>query len=208
MSYELPMFPLGLVAVPGQIIPLHIFEPRYRALIEHCVERADTAEGPTFGIVLIRQGSEVGGGDVRHDVGTSTRIVKLGRYPDGRFALETLGTHRVVVRQWYGDDPYPRALIDDLDEEPWPDDAALAHSIVAATAKLRRVLAMAAEACHDVGPATFDVPSDHVAASYVLAARAPLATPDHQRLLAAGGPVDRVAWLVGMLDGWEATLAL
>ena len=68
--------------------------------------------------------------------------------------------------------------------------------------------AMAAEAGHDVGPATFDVPSDYVAASYVLAARAPLATPDHQRLLAAAGPVDRVALVVDMLDGWEATLAL
>ena len=205
MSYELAMFPLGLVVVPGQVVPLHVFEPRYRALMQHCIDQADTENGPTFGIVLIRQGFEVGGGESRHDVGTSTRIVKLGRFPDGRFALETVGTHRVSILEWLEDDPYPRAIVTDLADTSGDGVELLMTRVIS---QLRRVLGRAAEAGHEVAPATFMLPDDPLAASYAAVAHAPLATPDKQRLLEAPGPLERFGELAVMLDGWESMLSL
>ena len=68
------MFPLGSVLFPHAVLPLHVFEPRYLALVERCL-----AGDQEFGVVLIERGSEVGGGDVRFSVGTVTRIVQIGR---------------------------------------------------------------------------------------------------------------------------------
>ena len=97
---RLPMFPLGTVLLPGAVLPLHVFEPRYRALVSDCL-----AGEPEFGVVLIERGREVGGGDVRRDVGTVARIAEVASLPDGRSALMTVGTRRITVRQWLPDDP-------------------------------------------------------------------------------------------------------
>ena len=86
------MFPLGTVLVPGAMLPLHVFEPRYRALVADCI-----AGEPEFGVVLIERGSEVGGGDARFDVGTRARIVQIAELPDGRYALSTVGLRRIRV---------------------------------------------------------------------------------------------------------------
>src|SRR5207247_2471399 len=79
VSELLPLFPLGSVLFPGALLPLHIFEPRYRLLIRRSVER----ERP-FGIVLIRSGAEVGPAAVPHAIGTEARIVAVSRLADGR----------------------------------------------------------------------------------------------------------------------------
>ena len=107
------MFPLEHPVVPGQVIPLMLFEPRYLALADHL---ADLDE-PDFAIVGIERGREVGGDEVRADVGVVTRVLELGSLPDGRRTLVAAGTRRVRVEDWLDDDPYPRALVSD-----WPDD--------------------------------------------------------------------------------------
>ena len=84
------MFPLGTVLFPYGVLPLHVFEPRYRLLTEHCL-----AGDGCFGVVLIERGSEVGGGDTRFDVGTVARIVRAGQLPDGRYVLATVGIQRL-----------------------------------------------------------------------------------------------------------------
>ena len=68
---QLPMFPLGSTVFPQQVVPLHIFEERYRTLLEHVTADDDS---PGFGIVLIDRGHEVGGGDIRTTVGTLSLI--------------------------------------------------------------------------------------------------------------------------------------
>ena len=83
---RLPMFPLGGVLLPGEALPLHVFEPRYRRLV-HDVLAAPT---PDFGVVLIERGSEVGGGDVRFGAGCLARVVRSQELPDGRWALVSL----------------------------------------------------------------------------------------------------------------------
>ena len=120
MAKPLPMFPLGTVLFPHAALPLHIFEERYRALVETCL-RGDGR----FGVVLIERGYEVGGGDARFGVGTIARIVEAARTPDGRYLLATVGTDRFRIKKWLDDDPFPRAEIDVIDEpKRVPADAA------------------------------------------------------------------------------------
>ncbi len=102
MAKPLPMFPLGTVLFPHAVLPLHIFEERYRALVETCL-RGDGR----FGVVLIERGYEVGGGDARFGVGTIARIVEAARTPDGRYLLATVGTDRLRIQKWLDDDPFP-----------------------------------------------------------------------------------------------------
>ena len=92
---ELPLFPLKLVFFPGQVQPLHIFEPRYREMINHCIE----SQSP-FGIVLIDEGEEEGDPTmVPHEVGTAARIVGVKRHGDGRVDITAVGTKRFRIRE-------------------------------------------------------------------------------------------------------------
>src|SRR5262245_17759750 len=110
---QLPMFPLGAVLFPTVFLPLHVFEPRYRAMTRACLEG-----DREFGVVLIEGGNEVGGNDVRTAVGTVATIVQAQELDDGRWVLGTVGTRRIRVGSWLPDEPYPRADVDD-----WPDEA-------------------------------------------------------------------------------------
>jgi Lon protease-like protein len=90
---ELPLFPLETVLCPGIALPLHVFEPRYRQLTEHCLERREA-----FGVVLIREGREVGVGDLAiAGVGTFAEIRQARRLPDGRFDLLVVGSGRFSI---------------------------------------------------------------------------------------------------------------
>jgi Lon protease-like protein len=195
----LPMFPLGSVLLPSVAIPLHVFEPRYRALVRDCL-----AGDREFGVVLIARGSEVGGDDVRTDVGTAARIIEAAELPDGRWAIGAVGARRVRVRTWLADDPYPRADVEDWpDPDPGPDHAELLQAVVG---RLRRGLGLAAEAGDQEAPATIELSSDPVLAGYQAAAVAPLGPHDRQRLLAAVSPDVRLGALDELLV--EATEVL
>ena len=89
---DLPMFPLGTVLFPGAILPVHVFEERYRQLAEFC-----TSESSVFGVVLIERGSEVGGGDTRAPVGCLAEIIQHEQFEDGRWALVEMGTERFNI---------------------------------------------------------------------------------------------------------------
>ena len=89
---EIPLFPLHTVLCPGIVVPLHIFEERYRALTRHCLET-----GSPFGIVLIREGREVGASRTLARVGALVEIRSAGRYPDGRYDLMAAATGRFAI---------------------------------------------------------------------------------------------------------------
>lgn len=192
MGTAIPMFPLGSVLLPGMPLPLHVFEPRYQALVHDCLE--GTAE---FGVVLIERGSEVGGGDVRTDVGTVARIVEAARFDDGRWAIGAVGVRRVRIDSWLPDDPYPRAEVSewpDADEEE-PDAEALAP----VAARFRRVLALAAELGVRVPPATVELADEPVVAVLQMSGAAPLGPADRQALLRAPGAASRLELLSELL---------
>jgi uncharacterized protein len=109
---ELAMFPLETAFLPNEDLPLRIFEPRYVALVRHCV-----GTGEPFGVVLIARGREVGGGDARCDVGVLCRIDEYVEQGAARFTLRCRTGERIRVNEWLPDDPYPRASV-----RRWPDE--------------------------------------------------------------------------------------
>ena len=196
------MFPLGTVLFPGGVLPLHVFEPRYRQLVQDCL----AADTPEFGVVLIERGSEVGGGDVRSPVGVVARMVEVAELGDGRYAVVTVGTRRVRVLTWLDDDPYPRA-----EAEEWPDagpEEDFGERLEEVVTTLRRVLALAAELGEAVAPATVELSDDPLLANYHAAALAPLGPADQYELLVAAGPEERVRLLSTMLADVEEVARL
>jgi hypothetical protein len=118
---ELPLFPLHTVLCPGIALPLHIFEERYRSLVRDCVE----ASSP-FGVVLIRDGREVGGGSISFSaIGTLAEIREAGRYPDGRYDLLVVGTKRFAISDVATDrQPYLVAEATVIEDEVGDEDVA------------------------------------------------------------------------------------
>jgi Lon protease-like protein len=179
-----PMFPLQSALLPGELLPLRIFEPRYAQLVRDCLAMTD----PAFGVVLISRGREVGGGDVRSDVGALARITEYADYGTGRYQLKTVVGERIRVLEWLDDDPYPRAVI-----EPWPDEPgppvtherigevvdkilALFERIVSSSGGQLRPEAL------EVEPEVAEDPSRHI---YELATRVPMGQADRYAVLAA-----------------------
>ncbi|MBV9951307.1 MAG: LON peptidase substrate-binding domain-containing protein [Acidimicrobiia bacterium] len=187
-----PMFPLGMVLFPGQILPLHVFEPRYRQLVQDCL-----AGDREFGVVLIERGSEVGGDDVRTDIGTMARILEAEELPDGRWVVASVGIGRIDVEQWLPDDPYPRAVA-----TSWPDrppDRDLDEPYTESVSLLRRALALRSELGESTVPSTVELADDPELGSFHVAALAPLGPLDQQRLLAAPGADRRLELAVELL---------
>jgi Lon protease-like protein len=121
---ELPLFPLNTVLCPGIALPLHVFEDRYRALVRHCLATASP-----FGVVLIREGREVGKGAISFTgTGTIAEIRDADRRDDGRFDLLVVGTRRFAIRHLLdGRGPYLVADVKILDETV--DDPAIAQEL-------------------------------------------------------------------------------
>ena len=116
---QIPLFPLHTVLAPGIALPLHVFEERYRVMVRRCLD----ASAP-FGIVLIREGSEVGPRDGGPQelaiaaIGTFAEIREANRYADGRWDILVVGTSRFHVHDVHADrEPY---LVADVD--PYPDE--------------------------------------------------------------------------------------
>ncbi len=183
------MFPLGAVLFPHADLSLHVFEPRYQALVHDCLR-----SGRQFGVVLIERGHEVGGGDSRFSVGTVARIVAEAELGGGRWALQTRGTRRIRVTTWLPDDPYPVALAEDLSDPPVGPDAI--ELLGEAERQVRRALALASELGLVRAAATARFDPDPAVAVYQLCSVAPLGPVDHQALLEAPTPAARLELLV------------
>lgn len=194
----LPMFPLGVVLLPGSLLPLHVFEPRYREMIGE----VSPLEPPIFGIVLIASGSEVGGGDVRHRVGTCARILRIEQTEDGRYGLLVGGTNRIIVEAWNTDRSFPQAVVHD-----YPDSGLSATRGPLDVAPIvRRVAALAIEMGERIAPLDEPPSDDPVLASYQLVECSPLETSQRQELLEIPGWPERLERLTTILYETEAAL--
>jgi Lon protease-like protein len=193
------MFPLGSVLFPGGVLPLQVFEERYRRLVE------DVRAGDgRFGVVLIERGSEVGGGDERTAVGTVAEIVREGVAEDGRILIVGVGRERIRVKDWLGDDPYPSAVVEAMMGNETDDRlvAALARGLAAR----RRLLALAVEMGANGQNLDLDLPDDPLQASWTLCVAAPLGSFDRQRLLETESAYRRMTLLEQMLAGRHSDL--
>ena len=198
----MPMFPLGMPLLPGAVLPLHVFEARYRQMVQDIL--ADDVNPPEFGVVMIERGREVGGGDERSPIGTIARIIDIQVAPDGRYALAAVGTERLRVMAWLPDDPYPLADVDQ-----WPDDDGVelsADTIDALHARVREINELARDLGEATPPSDAEISDDPRLALFHLAALAPLGAADRQRVLAAAGATERVEALRTALDDAAAVL--
>jgi hypothetical protein len=187
---RLGMFPLESVLFPGAILPLHVFEPRYRQMMADCV-----SGDAMFGVVLISRGSEVGGGDQRVGVGTEARIEEASRLTDGRWAVVARGVRRIVVESWLSEDPYPLATVRAL---PSASVGAAQGVVDEAGAAVRRARALLSELGQ--GPTLPEPPEmtsahDPEAPVWHLCSSAPLGAMDRLRLLEIDAPAERIAVL-------------
>lgn len=197
------MFPLGNVVFPHMLLPLHIFEERYRALMEDVYDGTEARE---FGVVLIERGSEVGGHDERSDLGTVVKIMDAERLDDGRWVVVSAGVRRIRVLTWLEDAPYPRARVEDVkDLEPAPGAEELRTQIVS---RLRQVAARQAELGDPGLPVDFELSPDAAVASYQACAVSPIGPLDAQRLLAVDEPAARMEQLLALLAEQQEMLEL
>jgi Lon protease-like protein len=107
---DLPLFPLRTVLFPGMVLPLRIFEERYKLMINRCLE-----EARPFGVVLIREGKEVGGGAMPYGIGTTAVIAGVNRLAEGQLNIVTIGNDRFRLQDISHGLPY---LVGQA--EPWP----------------------------------------------------------------------------------------
>ena len=151
MSERLPVFPLGTVLFPGLVLPLHIFEERYRTLVRELVARTDD-EPHEFGVVTLRHGWEAEAAEAGeeptddppvdvgqlHEVGCTAELRQVSELPDGRFDIVTVGRRRFrVLGVEAGSAPYLTAEVEWLPEEDGTDEfaARLAPRVLAAFRK-------------------------------------------------------------------------
>jgi Lon protease-like protein len=117
MAIELPLFPLDVVLFPGENLPLHIFETRYRLMINECYQ-----EEKPFGIVLIRPESEHLE-EEPYPVGTMAEIVALDRLEDGRMNLIARGLQRFRILSQHRQKPYLSGLVEVYEDVAWQEQA-------------------------------------------------------------------------------------
>jgi uncharacterized protein len=196
---RLGMFPLSAVLYPHAQIPLHVFEPRYRALTRDCL-----AGDSRFGVVLIERGAEVGGGDQRMAVGTRAIITKAAALSDGRWLLVVQGDVRIRVGEWLADDPYPLAMV----EEWSPQVEAVAESLLhRAEQSVRRTRGLLSESgATSALPAETTFDRDPDIASWQICTEAPLNMIDAQRILSTNGTLERLELLIELTEAMEHDL--
>ena len=201
------MFPLQRVPFPGHLLPLHVFEPRYRELTRRCLDG-----DRLFGVVLIMRGAEVGvdPDQERSTVGTLARIRTARATHDGGWMLRTLCFERLRVRRWLADDPYPRARV-----ELWPDPPAPAltvwarsDAVLATYDRLLAALANDPANSHPNRPRRDILSSNPGLAAYQLCEAAPIGELDRLRLLSVAGTVERLELLNGLLEDVVETIRL
>jgi Lon protease-like protein len=198
------MFPLEAAMLPGEELPLRIFEPRYAAMVQHCL----ASEEPAFGVVLISAGREVGGGDTRSNVGALAHITESADFGDGRYRLRCVMAERIRVLEWHPDDPYPRAAV-----EIWPDDAGAAVDVDAIRDIEDRMIALferiaAARGAQVNGRDIVegaDTSGDPAMWLYALASRVPMGQADRYAVLSAPSVAARV---VALRDAVETVTAM
>jgi Lon protease-like protein len=197
---RIPLFPLGTVLYPGLVLPLHVFEDRYRLLLDRLLDRPD-GDARAFGVVAIRLGRESGvdGVTALHEVGCSAVVRAVEPYEDGRSDIVTAGARRFRLLGVDTSEPYVQGDVEWLDEPVGDAAPVLAGSVAASYLDYRDVLG-----AHSDDP----LPADPGALSYLVAATMVLDLADQQALLAAPDAASRLQLELELLRREGALLRL
>jgi Lon protease-like protein len=200
VTSRLPVFPLGTVLFPGLVLPLHIFEERYRDLVRHLQGLPDGTPRE-FGVVAIRQGWETlptsgPAGPTRadvpvalHDIGCTAELRQVTELPDGKYDIVTVGRRRFRIASV--DEPsssFLTAAVEWLPEPSGREDLAdlLAPRVLAV---FRQYLTLIRDDEQELGE---QLPDDPTVLSHLVAATAALTVEDRQRLLATTDTAERL----------------
>ncbi|MFK0115955.1 LON peptidase substrate-binding domain-containing protein [Streptomyces sp. NPDC090994] len=211
-TVRLPLFPLNSVLFPGLVLPLNVFEERYRAMMRELLKTPEE-EPRRFAVVAIRDGHEVapslpglpdptavpergaaagfGPDPVKalHKVGCVADAATIRERPDGTFEVLATGTTRVRLLSVDASGPFLTAEVEHLDEEPGDEAGALAEGVLRAFRQYQKRLAGARERSLTTGA---DLPDEPGVVSYLVAAAMMLDTPTKQRLLQAPDTASRL----------------
>ncbi|MFK4265146.1 LON peptidase substrate-binding domain-containing protein [Streptomyces milbemycinicus] len=226
-SARLPLFPLNTVLFPGLVMPLNVFEQRYRAMMRELLAMPEDAPR-RFGVIAIRDGREVAPTAIGlpdptadpergaaagfgpeplksfHAVGCVADAATIREQKDGTFEVLATGTTRFELRSVDASGPYLTAEIDELDEKPGDGAGALASGVVRAFRTYQKRLAGARERTL---AAQQDLPGEPAVLSYLVAAAAVLDTPTKQRLLQAPDTATRLAEELKLLRAESAVIS-
>jgi Lon protease-like protein len=193
MQSTLGLFPLSTVLVPGATLRLHIFEDRYKRMINECV-----TERRAFGVVLDRDGRETGDDLDPVDIGTAAEIQEVSMLSQGRLFIVTRGTRRFRVNHIIEKTPYWLADVGYLDEPVGRPETAERLRISAADSFKDYLCALFAVQHSDID--RLDLPDDAAASSYLIADAMQIGSATKQRLLEADSAADRLRDEVVLLD--------
>ncbi|MFB7915012.1 LON peptidase substrate-binding domain-containing protein [Streptomyces sp. NPDC056061] len=224
---RLPLFPLNAVLFPGLVLPLNVFEERYRAMMRELL-RTGEDEPRRFAVVAIRDGHEVaptatgmpdtvrtpvdkgpaagfGAEPIRsfHHVGCVADAAKIRERPDGSFEVLATGTTRVELLSVDASGPFLTAELKELEEKPGEEAGALAEGVLRAFRGYQKRLAGASERSLTTGA---ELPDDPSVVSYLVAAAAVLDVPSKQRLLQAPDTASRLREELKMLRAETAVI--
>ncbi|MEO6511688.1 MAG: LON peptidase substrate-binding domain-containing protein [Nocardioides sp.] len=191
MSRSLPLFPLSTVLYPGLMLPLHIFEERYRVMVGDLLAGAgggsteDTRPSHSvaeFGVIALRHGHETGPTDIGaiYDVGCTARVRRVSEVPGGRYDLVTTGTQRFRVLDLGAPAPYLLAVVEPLDDPLGDPTDELTERVFDGFALYLDLVSSTS-----IEELVENVPHEPRALSYLVAATMALSLPDRQRLLEA-----------------------
>jgi uncharacterized protein len=183
---EVPLFPLKAILFPGQAMALHIFEERYKLMISTCLRRAQPV-----GIVLIREGEEVGGVAVPYPVGTLASITETDRQDDGQFDVMAVGQERFIIRGIVQREPYLIAQVEDF-----PPTGEAGTRALALTYRVRELLpgyVKALAAAVGTKVQVVNIPERPMSLAFLTALVLQIRTVEQQRLLEMQGVSDMLA---------------
>jgi Lon protease-like protein len=194
----LPLFPLGTVLFHGLVLPLRVFEERYRELVRTLMRLPDPAHR-LFGVVAIRQGWEVAqtAKDIDlYDIGCTAEIRDVTEHSDGTYDIVTVGRRRYAIAEVIAaPTPYAQASVSLLPEQPGPDGEAdlLGPRVLVAFRTYLRAFRSSADPLGSGGaPDSEQLPDDPLVLSHLVAATATLRLADRQALLAAPDTATRL----------------
>jgi len=173
---ELALFPLGTVLFPGMALPLHIFEERYKLMIRECIR-----DSRPFGVVLIRSGSEVGGGAAIHEIGTTAHITQVENLSDGRMNINTLGYSRFRVHSTHQQKPYMTGIIEEfpLQQTEHPRAKLLGKKIMPMLKNYLNIFATLGNVQMEID----ELPDEPITLAFLTAIILRMPMPDKQKLL-------------------------
>jgi Lon protease-like protein len=190
-AIEIPLFPLNVVLFPGMVLPLHIFEPRYRQMISDCQQ-----QGLEFGVVLV-QPESIFLREEPYSIGTMAEIRDLDRLEDGRLNIIAMGTRRFRILSQHRKKPYLSGLV-----EPYEDVSGPLEDLLFADRQARALftdyIELLLKAANEKNVET-DLPADPEDLSYFIAYFLDLEKEQQQHFLELTSTLQRLKEEIAIL---------